>query len=90
MSDKNKYLKYKNKYLNLKKQIGGDINLIQTLIDVDISNMNLEELIELEKLVLNTRDGFCGFELDEKPIECDNLQMKRVLIKNKIDELTKS
>jgi hypothetical protein len=86
----NKYLKYKNKYLNLKKQLGGNISLIQKLVDIDISNMNLEELKDLEKLVIETRDSFCGFELEDKPIECENLQMKRIIIKNRINELTNS
>jgi hypothetical protein len=84
----NKYLKYKNKYLKLKKQLGGDIYLIQQLIDIDISNMNLEELKELEKEVVKVRDNLCGFEREEKPVECDNLQIKRISIKDKIEKLT--
>jgi len=80
----NKYYKYKNKYLKLKKQLGGDIYLIQKLIDKDISNMNLDELKELEKMVIDTRDKYCGFELEEKPLECDNLQLKRIKIKEAI------
>jgi hypothetical protein len=81
-----KYLKYKKKYLKL-KQFGGDIFVIQELIDTDISKMNLDELKELEKKVVETRDKFCGFELLEKPLECENLQIKRIEIKNKITQM---
>ena len=88
MDFKQKYLKYKKKYLKLKKQLGGNINEIQTLINTDISNMKLDELKELEKKVVDTRDTYCGFELEDKPIECENLQIKRIEIKDKIKILS--
>ena len=52
----NKYLKYKNKYLNLKKQIGGT-KIIHLVEDNDRFVMNINKIDDVDLLIITDKIG---------------------------------
>jgi len=51
MLSQNKYLKYKNKYLELKNQLGGDTALVELMNAIRIGDENMVHQLILEKKV---------------------------------------
>jgi len=103
MMYKNKYLKYKSKYLQLLKQLGGECKFEDQKKDVDpLSLKNLSLYEENERITLGIRTGNCGkcmsvksaFETnilaENKNILGVNIPItedEKTLVKNKFKEL---
>jgi hypothetical protein len=51
MDNFKKYLKYKNKYLNMKNQIGGNINVRLKDTSNDILNINIDDNKSMKDLL---------------------------------------